>query len=102
MARMYRTLPYQGGEPRAVAEVTNNAMNGKTNNTGSVTLRASNTTTTLNDERLGFDSVVLLSPLTANAAAQNPYISTKAKGSVVITHTSVAKADLNFDYIIVG
>lgn len=102
MARMYRTLPYQGGEPRAVAEVTNNAMNGKTNNTGSVTLRASNTTTTLNDERLGFDSVVLLSPLTANAAAQSPYISTKAKGSVVITHTSVAKADLNFDYIIVG
>ena len=102
MARMYRTLPYQGGEPRAVAEVTNNAMNGKTNNTGSVLLRASNTTTTLNDERLGFDSVVLLSPLTANAAAQSPYISTKAKGSVVITHTSVAKADLNFDYIIVG
>ena len=102
MARMYRTLPYQGGEPRDVAEVTNNAMNGKTNNTGSVLLRASNTTTTLNDERLAFDSVVLLSPLTANAAAQSPYISTKAKGSVVITHTSVASADLNFDYIIVG
>ena len=102
MARMYRTLPYQGGEPRDVAEVTNNAMNGKTNNTGSVTLRASNITTTLNDERLGFDSVVLLSPLTANAAAQSPYISTKAKGSVIITHTSVASADLNFDYIIVG
>ena len=102
MARMYRTLPYQGGEPRDVAEVTNNAMNGKTNNTGSVTLRASNTTTTLNDERLGFDSVILLSPLTANAAAQSPYISTKAKGSVIITHTSVASADLNFDYIIVG
>ena len=38
MARMYRTLPYQGGEPRAVAEVTNNAMNGKTNNTGRVPL----------------------------------------------------------------
>jgi len=102
MARMYRTLPYQGGEPRAVAEVLNNSMAGKTNNTGSVTLRASNTTTTITDERLGFDSVVLLSPLTANAAAQSPYISTKAKGSVVITHTSVASADLNFDYIIVG
>ncbi len=75
MARMYRTLPYQGGEPRDVAEVTNNAMNGKTNNTGSVTLRASNITTTLNDERLGFDSVVLLSPLTAIAAAASPYTS---------------------------
>jgi len=99
---VYRTLNYMGSNPREVAEVVNNAVNGKTNNTGTVTLAASSTTTTLNDERLGFDSVVLLSPLTANAAAQNPYISTKAKGSVVITHTSVASADLNFDYIIVG
>jgi|TARA_B110000238_G_scaffold138573_1_gene149366 hypothetical protein len=99
---MYRTLNYMGSNPREVAEVVNNAVNGKTNNTGTVTLAASTTTTTLNDERLGFDSVILLSPLTANAAAQNPYISTKAKGSVVITHTSVASADLNFDYIIVG
>ena len=99
---MYRTLNYMGSNPRDVAEVVNNAVNGKTNNTGTVTLAASTTTTTLNDERLGFDSVILLSPLTANAAAQNPYISTKAKGSVVITHTSVASADLNFDYIIVG
>ena len=99
---MYRTLNYMGSNPREVAEVVNNSMNGKTNNTGTVTLTASTTTTTLNDERLGFDSVILLSPLTANAAAQNPYISTKAKGSVVITHTSVASADLNFDYTIVG
>jgi hypothetical protein len=99
---MYRTLNYMGSNPRDVAEVVNNLAAGKSNNTGNVTLTASSTTTTLNDERLGFDSVVLLSPLTANAAAQNPYISTKAKGSVVITHTSVASADLNFDYIIVG
>ena len=102
MAGMYRTLPYQGGEPRAVAEVTNNAMNGKTNNTGNITLSASSTTTTLNDERLGFDSVVLLSPLTANAAAQSPYIASHAKGSAVIAHTSVGHADLLFAYIIVG
>ena len=26
---MYRTLPYQGGNPRDVAEIVNNAMNGK-------------------------------------------------------------------------
>tara|TARA_B110000285_G_scaffold71828_1_gene82837 strand:- start:361 stop:639 length:279 start_codon:yes stop_codon:yes gene_type:complete len=91
-----------GSNPRDVAEVVNNLAAGKSNNTGNVTLTTSATTTTLNDERLGFDSVILLSPLTANAAAQNPYISTKAKGSVVITHTSVASTDLNFDYIIVG
>jgi len=99
---MYRTLNYMGSNLREISEVTNGIMNGKTNNTGSVTLRASNTTTTITDERLGFDSIILLSPLTANAAAQTPYISTKAKGSVVITHTSVASTDLDFDYIIVG
>ena len=38
MPRMYRTLPYQGGDPRLVSEVVNNAMNGKTNNSGTVTL----------------------------------------------------------------
>ena len=99
---MFRTLPYQGGEPRNVSEVVNNAMNGKTNNVGTVTLTASTTTTTITDERLGFNSVILLSPLTANAAAQTPYVSTKAKGSAVITHTSVVSTDLDFDYIIVG
>ena len=99
---MYRTLNYMGSNLREISEVTNGIMNGKTNNTGSVTLRASNTTTTITDERLGFDSIILLSPLTANAAAQTPYISTKAKGSVIITHTSTAHTDLNFDYIIVG
>ena len=99
---MYRTLNYMGSNLREISEVTNGIMNGKTNNTGSVLLRASNTTTTITDERLGFDSVILLSPLSANAAAQTPYISTKAKGSVVITHTSTAHTDLNFDYIIVG
>ena len=99
---MYRTLNYMGSNLREISEVTNGIMDGKTNNTGSITLRASNTTTTITDERLGFDSIILLSPLTANAAAQTPYISTKAKGSVIITHTSTAHTDLNFDYIIVG
>jgi hypothetical protein len=99
---MYRTLNYMGSNLREISEVTNGIMDGKTNNTGSITLRASNTTTTITDERLGFDSIILLSPLTANAAAQTPYISTKAKGSVIITHTSTAHTDLDFDYIIVG
>ena len=91
-----------GSNLREISEVTNGIMDGKTNNTGNITLRASNTTTTITDERLGFDSIILLSPLTANAAAQTPYISTKAKGSVIITHTSTAHTDLDFDYIIVG
>ena len=35
---MYRVLPPFGADQRGVAEVVNGIMNGKTNNTGSVTL----------------------------------------------------------------
>ena len=45
MPRMYRTLPYQGGDARDIAEVVNNAMNGKTNNSGTFTLATSATET---------------------------------------------------------
>lgn len=100
---MYRTLPYQGAKDlRQVSEVVNNAMSGKINNSGIVTLTNGGTSTTLTDERLGYESCVFLSPTTANAAALSPYISAKANGSCTITHTSSANADLTFDYIIIG
>ena len=64
---MFRTLNYAGATPREISEVVNNAMNGKTNNTGLVTLAGSNaTTTTINDERIGYDSIILLTPITIN------------------------------------
>ena len=71
---MYRTLPYQGGDPRLVSEVVNNAMNGKTNNSGTVTLATGGaTTTTLFNERIGFDSIILFTPLSIASAASNNY-----------------------------
>ena len=72
---MFRVLPYQGGTPREISEVVNNAMNGKTNNHGTVTLDTGwATTTTLYDERIGFDSVILLAPLSDNAETDTlPY-----------------------------
>jgi len=72
---MFRVLPYQGGTPREISEVVNNAMNGKTNNTGTVTLNTGwATTTTLYDERIGFDSVILLAPITDAAETSTaPY-----------------------------
>ena len=74
MPRMYRTLPYQGGDPRLVSEVVNNAMNGKTNNSGTVTLATGGaTTTTLFNERIGFDSIILFTPLSIASAASNNY-----------------------------
>lgn len=72
---MFRRLPPFGGDQRAVAEVVNNIMDGKTNNTGSVTLATGGaTSTTITDARIGVDSVILLMP-TDDISASNyfPY-----------------------------
>jgi len=59
----FRTLPPFGGDQRAVAEVVRGIMDGKTNNTGSVTLATGGaTSTTIYNERIGYDSVILLTP----------------------------------------
>lgn len=56
----FRTLPPFGADQRNVAEVVNGAMNGKTNNTGTVTLNTGGaTSTTIYDERIGYESVIL-------------------------------------------
>lgn len=72
---MYRVLPPFGGDQRAVAEVVNGIMNGKTNNTGSVTLATGGaTTTTITDARIGVDSVILLMASDdISASAYYPY-----------------------------
>jgi len=65
---MFRRLPPFGGDQRAVAEIVNGIMDGKTNNTGTVTLATGNaTTTTITDARIGIDSVILLAPNSAAA-----------------------------------
>lgn len=67
---MFRSLPAFGGDPRAVAEVVRGIMDGKTNNTGSITLATGNaTTTTLIDRRIGPDSVIIFVPDSAAAYA---------------------------------
>jgi hypothetical protein len=60
---MFRRLPPFGGDQRAVAEIVNGIMDGKTNNTGTVTLATSNaTTTTITDARIGISSSIILIP----------------------------------------
>ncbi len=64
----FRTLPPFGGDQRAVAEVVRGVMDGKTNNTGTLTLATGNaTTTTLYDERIGYDSLIFFVPVSDNA-----------------------------------
>ena len=66
----FRTLPPFGGDPRQVSEVVRGIMDGKTNNTGLITLATGNaTTTTLYDERIGYDSLIFFVPVSDAAEA---------------------------------
>ena len=105
MARtdMYRKLPWTGGDPRSVAEIVNNLVEGKSNNTGDFSTTITSTSTTLYDERIGFNSVILFMPLDLNSAAElkDIYFTNFAQGSCVVNHGSHA-VSRNFRYIIVG
>lgn len=72
---MFRKLPVFGGDQRAVAEVVNGILNGKTNNTGLVTLNTGNaTTTTIYDERISPDSKIIVIPFSSAAFTDStPY-----------------------------
>jgi len=61
--QQYRKLNQSGGTPREISEVVNNLMDGKSNNVGTVTLNTEwATTTTIYNERIGYDSIILLAP----------------------------------------
>jgi len=72
---MYRKLNWQGGTPREVAEIVNNLVEGKSNNTNEITLNTGwATTTTLYDERIGYNSYIGLMPVSDAAEADTaPY-----------------------------
>jgi hypothetical protein len=85
-----------------VARQTNNTQAGHLNATTSITLAAGVTTTTLTDSRLSVTSCVLLSPTTANAAAENWWIDTQNTGSAVIHHANAGTTDRVFRVLIIG
>ena len=72
---MFRTVPVFGADQRVVAEVLRGAMNGKTNNHGTITLATGfATTTTLYDERISPDSKIILIPFSDAAEMDSaPY-----------------------------
>ena len=88
--------------------VINGILNGKTNNTGSFTLNAASATTTITlaKGRLGPDTVILLQPKTANAAAEFPTMWESARdvanGTFTFTHTNNAQIDRTFGFVLVG
>jgi hypothetical protein len=91
---MFRRLPPAGGDQRAVAEIVNGMMDGKTNNTGTITLATGNaTTTTINDPRISRDSMILLVPKSAAAFADTaPYGAFQSLVDQTIASTTTAYA----------
>jgi hypothetical protein len=100
---MFRRLPPQGGDQRAVAEILNGVIDGKTNNTGTVTLATGGaTTTTISNPRISADSVILLTAYADVSAITLFYISSITNGSAVITHTANNASGKTYKYVVVG
>jgi hypothetical protein len=91
---MYRVLPPFGADQRGIAEVVNGIMNGKTNNTGSVTLATGGaSTTTITDARIGADSVIILVPADdVSASSFYPYLAVQDSTDQTAANTTTAYA----------
>lgn len=100
---MYRKLDPAGSTPREISEVVNNLIEGKSNNTGDFVTTALATSSTLYNERIGFDSVILFMPVNHDSAAElvDIYFDTFAQGSCVVHYGNHA-AVRTYRYIIVG
>lgn len=88
---------------RLLKLAVNSAMRGKINAGGELTLDAGAASTVKADNRCLASSIILLMPITANAAAAlaGVYITTVA-GSFTINHANNAQTDRNFKYVIIG
>ena len=91
---MFRVLPPFGADPRGISEVVNGLMNGKSNNTGTVTLATGGAlTTTLYDERISTDTKIILLPFSAAAYAdQLPFGAFQDSTDQTIASTTTAYA----------
>lgn len=91
---------------RKIALVVNRIMKGKTNNTGSLILTNSTTTTTvtLQAGQLGENTVVLLVPTNSDAAAETEaFVSARdvLNNQFTITHSNDTSTR-TFSYVLVG
>ena len=92
---------------RKIAQAANDALSGKINNVGTVTLTANAATTTVSNRRVTAGCHVGFMPTTANAATEfgagTMYVSTRTQGaSFVITHTNNAQTDRTFTYELIA
>jgi hypothetical protein len=101
--QQYRKLNPAGANPREISDVVNNIMDGKTNNVGYFSTVAQTTTTILYNERIGFDSAIIFTPMNQKGAQEMAklWVGTRSKGQAVINHDSNAHV-CEYMYIVVG
>lgn len=77
---------------------------GRSNASGSVTLKAGQTSTDVPAENCGAQCAVFLFPKTANAAAAaaTTYVSSVGKQTFTIAHASNAQTDRSFFWVALG
>lgn len=87
---------------RELAVAVNNLLRGWINSTGSVSLSTSPATSTVvTDVNASANSVILLMPKDAAAAAEDWYITARGKSTFTINHISSASVR-DFDYVVLG
>lgn len=101
-----RELPANGGTIRERNFAINQLIRGRSNAVGTVTLAANAAATFRADPNCNEASAVLLSPMTANAAAElaagTCYTSAVQGGSFTLTHANNAQTDRTFRYVVIG
>ncbi len=79
------------------------SMQGKTNNViQSFTLTASTTQTTISHPLVGGFSFIALMPTTANAAAENCWVTDFGIGTAIVHHANAGSTDRTFKVLVVG
>ena len=108
MAGVVQFIDDEREHRRQLSLAVNRLRDGKVASVGSFTLTASVANTTLSDERIGLNSVVILVPTTANASAEigaGTIFQTypqSAKKAAVFTHANNGQTDRTFAFVILG
>ncbi len=97
-------MPNEIEHRRQIARLVNNLLQGKQNNVIQVTLAANAATTTVTDRRIGANTGLFFSPLTADAAGAlaGLYVSSQTNGSATLAHANTATTDRTFNVLLVG
>jgi len=93
-------------DQRRVNTAINELAKGRSNAVGTVTLLLNAASTTVTAQNCGAGSVVLLSALTAHAAAElgngTIWVSAVANGAFTLAHANNAQNDRTFGYVCLG